>query len=96
MALIDDVKKRIRMVSTLNDGEVLDLIDEAKSKLKAVGVLDSKIVETDPLIKCAIITYCKANFGIDNPEYEKLNFSFELIRNELSMMTDYTIEVVIE
>lgn len=87
MALIDDVKKTLRISLTAHDTEITDLIAAAKADLGICGLLT--ITETDPLIKRAIITYCKANFGWDNPESEKLQMSYESIRNHLSLSQDY-------
>ena len=68
-------------------GEATDLIAAAKADLGIVGLLT--ITETDPLIKRAILTYCKANFGWNNPEAARLQESYEMLRNHLSMSADY-------
>ena len=67
MALLDDVKVALR-ISAVNlsfDTEINDLIDAAKRDLLISGIVVTD--ETDPLIKRAIVTYCKAHFGYDNP-----------------------------
>lgn len=85
--LLDDVKLSLRISNVVYDSEIQDLIDECKADLVLCGVL--KIIDTDTLIKKAIITYCKANFGLNNSDSEKLNQSYEAIRNHLSMSIDY-------
>jgi hypothetical protein len=87
MALIDDIKQALRITSTAYNTEISDLILAAKADLGICGLL--AISETDALIKRAIITYCKANFGWDNPDSAKLQNSYEMLRNHLSLSADY-------
>ena len=88
--LIDDVKLTLRISNTAYDTEIQDLIDSAKSDLELCGV--KNINEEDVLIKRCIITYVKANFGWDNPDSEKLNMSYEMLRNHLTYSLEYTEE----
>ena len=92
MALIDDVKQALRISAstTAFNTEVTDLIQAAKAELGLSGVLDDNILDTDALIKRAIITYCKANFGWDNPDALRLHQSFEMLRNHLTLSSDYS------
>jgi hypothetical protein len=90
MALIDDVKVVLRITSTAFNTEINDLILSAKADLGLSGVLDDTILDSDALIKCAITTYCKANFGWDNPDAEKLQHSYEMLRNHLTLSGDYS------
>jgi uncharacterized phage protein (predicted DNA packaging) len=91
MALLDVVKTALRITATDTGitGELQDLIDAAKADLALSGIATSKIVDTDPLIKRAIITFCKANFGYDNPEAERFQRSYEMIKAHLALSTDY-------
>ena len=91
MAILDDIKTALRIsrVNTAYDDEVQDLIDEAKADLALAGVASAKIDETDPLIKRAIRTYCKAHFGWNNPDADRLQIAYEMIRNHLSLSVDY-------
>jgi hypothetical protein len=73
------------------ESEVSDLVDAAKSDLQLSGIRKEKILEDDPLIKRAVITYCKANFGWDNPEAERFQQSYESLRNHLSLSVEYTV-----
>lgn len=88
MALIDDVKLVLRVTAVEFDGEIQDLIDSAVADLKLSGV--ANLVETDPLIKRAVITYVKANFGYDNPEAERFQRSYDLLKMHLTLSADYT------
>lgn len=94
MALLDDVKQSLRITTTAFDTEVEDLIDECKADLELSGVLAAAIVDTDPMIKRAIKTYTKAHFGFDNPDADKLQESYKMLKIHLCLSTDYTVEVV--
>ena len=87
MALIDDIKAILRISNTAYNTEITDLIASAKADLGICGLLDTS--EIDPLIKRAITLYCKANFGYDNPDASKLQQSYEMLRNHLSLSADY-------
>ena len=87
MALIDDVKLALRVTSVDFDTEIQDLIDSAKADLRLSGVTDPD--ETDPLIKRAITVYCKAHFGYDNPEAERFQKAYEMIKMHLTLSADY-------
>lgn len=88
MSLIDDVKLALRVTSVDFDTEIQDLIDSAKVDLKLAGVVSPD--ETDPLIKRAITVYCKAHFGYDNPEADRFQRSYDLLKMHLALSTDYT------
>lgn len=91
--LIEDVKSATR-VTTDDEGirqEIVDLIETAMLDLEITGVDATKInvMPIDPLIKRAITLYAKANFGYGNPEAEKLQQNYEMLRDKLSMDIDY-------
>lgn len=92
MALLDDVKQvlRISVDNTSFDTEVNDLISAARLDLIQSGVSADKVnLDTDPLIKRAVITYCKANFGYDNPEADRFQQSYTMLKQHLSLTGDY-------
>lgn len=89
MALLDDVKRELRISSTAFDAEVLDLIESAKMDLMQSGVVEEKIIETDSLIKRAIIFYCKAYFGYDNPDAQRFYDSYRMLETHLALSGDY-------
>ena len=88
MALIDDVKKTLRLNGNAADVEVQDLINAAKADLSLVGI--TTVDEADTLIKRAITLYCKANYGYDNPEAARFQDSYEMLKAHLSISTEYT------
>ena len=87
MALLDDVKIALRISNTAYNTEITDLINAAKADLGLSGVL--KVDETDTLIKRAIITYVKSNFGWNNPDAEKLQKSYDMLKQHLTLSADY-------
>jgi len=101
MALLDEVKTQLRITTTEFDSEITDLINAAKADLYYSGLLKVDVseevflqgtlpAEIDvPLIKRAVILYCKAHFGYDNPEADRFQQSYEMLKNHLSLSADY-------
>lgn len=87
MALIDDIKKALRITAAAFDTEISDLIEAGKLDLKISGV-DTR-TETDPLIKRALTLYCKIHFGYDNPDVDRLTTAYELLKSHLAVSADY-------
>lgn len=91
--MLDGVKiaLRISSTSTIYDTEITDLINAALSDLILSGVSETKatIDTTDSLIKRAVVIYCKANFGWDNPDSEKFKNSYEMLKSHLTLAGDY-------
>ena len=94
MAILDDVKVALRIAAatTAYDGEVGDLIEAAKDDLQLAGIISDDT--TDPLIKRAVITYCKAYFGYDNPDADRFIKAYEMLKMHLALSVDYTEAVV--
>lgn len=94
MSLLDDTKiaLRISLSNTAFDSEVLDLIEAGKSDLRLAGILFEDETDAEPLdalVKRAVVTYCKANFGYDNPEADRFNNSFVMLKQHLNLSADY-------
>jgi uncharacterized phage protein (predicted DNA packaging) len=87
--MLADVKDALRLSGTDLDIEVQDLIDAAKADLQLSGVHADKIVDTDPLIKRAVIVYCKAHFGWDNPEADRFAQSYTMLKQHLALSSEY-------
>ncbi len=89
--MLQDVKDALRESGDDLDTEILDLIDAAKADLILSGVHKDKVVDTDPLIKRAIIVYCKANFGYDEPKIaERFEQSYISLKHHLTLSSEYT------
>jgi uncharacterized phage protein (predicted DNA packaging) len=89
--MLEEVKSALRISNTAYDDEIQNLIDACKSDLETSGVAPSYFSEEDEedyraLIKQAIITYCKAQFGYDNQDATRLNESYELLKQKLAIV----------
>lgn len=78
MSLIDDVKLALRVSEDDFDDEVLGLMRAALMDMRRTGVREELLdpVSPSPLAKMAVIQYCKANFGYDNPEADRFMASY--------------------
>lgn len=93
--MIESIKTALRISNTAYDSEINDLISAAKADLRLSGILPAKANDdTDPLIKRAITVYVKANFGWNNPDAEKLQQSYAMIKGHLALSQEYTKEAV--
>jgi len=90
--MLTKVKKALRISNAAFDDEIQDLIDGALSDLQLSGVVN--VVKTDALIIRAVTTYCKANFGWDNPDAEKLQMSYEMLKRHLTLSGEYGAYIV--
>lgn len=95
VALIDDVRRVLRRTSTVFDTEINDLILAAKADLSSCGVMVDAIDDTDPLIKQAINSYCRAYFGPDNKDTAQYQAIYEKTRDKLTQMSEYAFFAVI-
>ncbi len=93
VALIDDVKLALRITSSAFDSEISDLIAAARDDLKLSGVVKEKAdaEEPDALIKRAIIIYTKAHFGYDNPEAERFQQAYNMLKTHLALSEEYAV-----
>ena len=86
---------RISINNTAFDSEIADLIDAARADLMLAGILPAKANDdNDPLIKRAITVYVKANFGWNNPDAERLQQSYDMLKSHLALSQEYTVEAV--
>ena len=82
----------IRTKSTAFDGEIADLIRAAREDLALGGVLPERARdEADPLIKRAIMTYIKAEFGLDNDDADRYRAAYDRLKVALAMASDYVV-----
>lgn len=86
---LDKIKTAMRIVTDDFDGELTDLASAGLADLGIAGVDGEKVIITDPLVRQAVITYCKMHFG-EPDEYERLKTSYDEQKAQLSMHTGYT------
>lgn len=92
--MIESIRTALRIKNTVFDDEIIDLISACKLDLSISGI--AIIKDADPLIKQAIKTYVKANFGLDNKDGEKYMESYEAIKRHLALCGDYNVELIEE
>lgn len=89
--MLQSVKLSLRISNNALDDDISELIEEARHDLMLSGISSEKANDhDDPLIKRAIKTYCKANFGFDNPDGKRFQLSYEMLKQHLSLAGDYT------
>lgn len=88
MALLDDVKVALRVSTNAFDSEITDLISAAQTDMELAGITVTTLT-TDPLIKRAVITYCRCNFGQPD-DYDRLKASYDEQKAQMGMATGYT------
>ena len=94
---ITKVKTSLRVTSDDESfvTDITDLITAAQADLILAGILPDKArSESDSLIQRAVTTYCKANFGLDNPDMEKYTESYKSQKKELLLTEEYTTAVI--
>lgn len=78
MSLLDDVKIVCRVSSSVFDTELQAHIDAALADMKRVGIKDELLNVDDlhPLVRAAVFTYARANFGYDVSERSQFEDSY--------------------
>lgn len=84
--LLTLVKMALRIKTDAFDDELNSLIDAALLDLNVAGVEPE---ELDELVRRAICTYCKMNFGLPE-DYDKLKLSYDEQKAQMSNATNYT------
>ena len=89
--MLEAVKLAIPISTDAYDADIRQLIAAALADLGIPGIRKDMLIEgtEDPLIKRAVITYCKARFG-NPPDYDKLCAAYNEQKAQLSMATGYT------
>ena len=85
--MLEKVRTALRIKTRSLDNEIEDLIAAGLADLKIAGVTNTD--ENDPLIIRAVITYCKANFGVTDA-YDRLKKSYDEQKAQLQMASGFT------
>lgn len=80
------VKMALRIKTDAFDEEIDSLINAALLDLNVAGVVPE---ELDELVRRAICTYCKMNFGLPE-DYDRLKLSYDEQKAQMSNATNYT------
>ena len=91
MALLDDVKVACRVTSTAFDDELTDMIAAGLADMGITDIDPILLNETpEPLIKRALLTYCRMNFGeVEDGKYDRLKASYDEQKSQLLMSRTY-------
>lgn len=89
--ILDEVKVALRVTSNAYDTELNNLILSSLNDLKIAGVNvpeDANVETAPPVLRTAIITYCKCNFGM-REDYDRLKASYDEQKAQLKSNSDY-------
>lgn len=87
--MLEAVKLALRITAQAYDQELELLIQAALDDLGIAGVASD--LTDAPLIRRAVITYCRLHFG-SPPDYDRLKASYDEQKAQLQMATGYNEE----
>ncbi len=87
--MLELVKTALRIKSDAYDTELNMLIEAAFLDLETAGVNLFTAATADDLVKMAVCTYCKLNFGLPE-DADRLKRAYDEQKAQLSMRTGYT------
>ena len=85
--MLESVKLALRITTDAFDDEITDLINAALADLGIAGI--TNLDEADALIKRAVITYCRVDFG-EPDDYDRMKASYDEQKAQLQTATGYT------
>lgn len=85
--MLEAVKLALRVVTDAFDSELTDLIEAGLLDLARAGVTNNDT--NDPLVRRAVITYCRLHFGQPD-DFDRLKKSYDEQKAQMSMATGYT------
>lgn len=86
MAILDDIKKSLRITNTANDEDISDVIDACKIDLTLAGIAIAK--ETDALMKQAIKLYARGYYNYQG-EGERWQKAYSALKDSMALCGDY-------
>lgn len=87
MTITEAVKMALRITTDAFDDELEDLIDAAVLDMRLAGITNDDT--DDKLVRRAVITYCRLNFGQPD-DYDRLKASYDEQKRQMGMATEYT------
>lgn len=88
--ILQAARDALRITGDTFDSEIELLIAAARIALVNSGVLeDVANDDSNAAVRLAIIVYVRANFGIDNPDSEKLQKAFDSMATQLKLTSEY-------
>lgn len=92
MAILDDVKKNLKITNAANDADISDTIEACKIDLSIGGVM--VVVETDALTKQAIKLYARSHYNYQG-EGERWQKAYSALKDSMALCGDYNKAVVV-
>lgn len=91
--LLELVKKALRTKTNASDEELQNLIEAALIDLSFGGADNSVLAEgQNALVNQAVILYCKAHFGLIDPnDYDRVKKAYDEIKAQIGMATGFTV-----
>lgn len=86
--MLEAVKLALRITTPAFDGELNDLIAAGLIDLTLAGIVNQNT--DDPLVRRAVITFCRMNFGQPD-DYDRLKKSYDEQKAQMGMATGYTV-----
>ena len=87
MTILEAVKIALRIATDAFDAELTELIEAGQADLRLAGIIN--LDTGDPLVRRALITYCRLNFGQPD-DYDRLKASYDEQKRQMGMATGYT------
>ena len=88
-SILDACRSALRITATDYDDEISTLILAAKADLVRGGVTGAGAVDTDPLVRTAVICYVKGMFGLDNDESNRYMAAYQSMLSALKCSSGY-------
>lgn len=86
MDLLEMVRVRLRVKSAaFDEAEIQPLIDACRKDLARVGVT---MGDSDPLVRQAVVFYCKASFGFEKDQW-KYRTAYEALRDSMALSAGF-------
>ena len=87
--MLSACRSALRITSTDYDDEISTLIAASKADLVRGGVLADSALDTDPLVRTAVICYVKGMFGLDNDEADRYMAAYQSMLSALKCSSGY-------
>ena len=87
--MLEEVRRALRLSTTAYDDELIQLEEEAMLDLESEGIRANALF-FDPLIKRAVISYCRVNFGSPS-DYDRMKAAYDGQKAKLKISRRYCV-----
>ena len=89
MDILTEVKTALRVTTTAYNDELTALIEAAKIDIYQANV--GSVDYDDPILRRAIVLYCRLYFG-SPADFDRLKSAYDELKAQLGMATGYMVE----